>query len=98
MAIDDLLDEHEQSERVRSWLRKNGASILGGVVIAIGAIAGWLALPYLIGFAFAPHIGSLVWAVGGYDLVILSAGAAALLGVVCIVGLAAVGRRAQRET
>jgi len=41
MAIDDLLDEHEQSERVRSWLRKNGASILGGVVIAIGAIAGW---------------------------------------------------------
>ena len=63
-----------------------------------GAIAGWLALPYLIGFAFAPHIGSLVWAVGGYDLVILFAGAAALLGVVCIVGLAAVGRRAQRET
>ena len=41
MAIDDLLDEHEQSERVRSWLRKNGASILGGVAIAIGAIAGW---------------------------------------------------------
>ena len=41
MAIDDLLDEHEQSERVRSWLRKNGASIIGGVAIAIGAIAGW---------------------------------------------------------
>ncbi|MDV3468925.1 tetratricopeptide repeat protein [Stenotrophomonas sp. C3(2023)] len=41
MAIDDLLDEHEQSERVRSWLRKNGASILGGVIVAIGAIAGW---------------------------------------------------------
>jgi len=41
MAIDDLLDEHEQSERVRIWLRKNGASILGGVAIAIGAIAGW---------------------------------------------------------
>ena len=29
------------SERVRSWLWKNGASILGGEVIAIGAIAGW---------------------------------------------------------
>ncbi len=41
MAIDDLLDEHEQSERVRSWLRKNGLSILGGVVIAVGAIGGW---------------------------------------------------------
>lgn len=41
MAIDDLLDEHEQSERVRTWLRKNGAGILGGVVLGIGAIAGW---------------------------------------------------------
>lgn len=41
MAIDDLLDEHEQGERVRTWLRKNGAGILGGVVLGIGAIAGW---------------------------------------------------------
>jgi predicted negative regulator of RcsB-dependent stress response len=41
MAIDDLLDEHEQSERVRGWLRKNGVSILAGVAIAIGGIAGW---------------------------------------------------------
>ncbi|MBD8635360.1 tetratricopeptide repeat protein [Stenotrophomonas sp. 169] len=41
MAIDDLLDEHEQSERVRSWLRKNGLSILGGVAVAVGAIWGW---------------------------------------------------------
>lgn len=41
MAIDDLLDEHEQSERVRSWLRSNGVSILAGVAVAIGGIAGW---------------------------------------------------------
>ncbi|MDR6094810.1 tetratricopeptide repeat protein [Stenotrophomonas sp. SORGH_AS_0321] len=41
MAIDDLLDEHEQSERVRTWLRKNGLSIIGGVAIAVGAIWGW---------------------------------------------------------
>jgi len=41
MAIDDLLDEHEQSERVRGWLRKNGVSILAGVAIAIGGIWGW---------------------------------------------------------
>ena len=27
MAIDDLLDEHEQSERVKSWLRANGAGV-----------------------------------------------------------------------
>jgi predicted negative regulator of RcsB-dependent stress response len=41
MAIDDLLDEHEQSERVRTWIRNNGAGILGGVVLALAAIAGW---------------------------------------------------------
>ncbi|MGE8212184.1 MAG: YfgM family protein, partial [Stenotrophomonas sp.] len=40
-AIDDLLDEHEQGERVRTWLRKNGAGIFGGIVLGIGAIAGW---------------------------------------------------------
>jgi predicted negative regulator of RcsB-dependent stress response len=41
MAIDDLLDEHEQSERVRTWLRKNGAGLIGGIALGIGAIIGW---------------------------------------------------------
>ncbi|MCG8276956.1 tetratricopeptide repeat protein [Stenotrophomonas sp. NLF4-10] len=41
MAINDLLDEHEQSERVRTWLRQNGAGILGGVVLALALIGGW---------------------------------------------------------
>jgi predicted negative regulator of RcsB-dependent stress response len=41
MAIDDLLDEHEQSERVRTWLRKNGFGIFAGVVLGIAAIYGW---------------------------------------------------------
>ncbi len=41
MAIDDLLDEHEQSERVRSWIRTNALGLLGGVVLGVGAIAGW---------------------------------------------------------
>lgn len=41
MAIDDLLDEHEQSERVRTWLRQNGAGIIGGVVLALALIGGW---------------------------------------------------------
>ena len=40
MAIDDLLDEHEQSERVRTWLRQNGAGIFGGVVLALAVIGG----------------------------------------------------------
>ncbi len=41
MAIDELLDEHEQSERVRGWLRSNGAGIIGGVVLGLGLIGGW---------------------------------------------------------
>lgn len=41
MAIDDLLDEHEQSERVRTWLRQNAAGLIGGVALGLGAIYGW---------------------------------------------------------
>lgn len=41
MAIDDLLDEHEQSERVLDWLRRNGAGLVGGVVIGLALILGW---------------------------------------------------------
>jgi predicted negative regulator of RcsB-dependent stress response len=41
MAIDDPLDEHEQSERVLEWLRSNGAALIGGVVLGLAAIGGW---------------------------------------------------------
>ncbi len=41
MAIDDLLDEHEQSERVRSWLRQNSMGLIGGVALGLAAIYGW---------------------------------------------------------
>lgn len=41
MAIDDLFDEHEQSERVRSWLRKYGAGLIGGIALGIAVIFGW---------------------------------------------------------
>ncbi len=41
MAIDDLLDEHEQSERVLAWLRANGAGLIGGVALGLAAIGGW---------------------------------------------------------
>lgn len=41
MAIDDLLDEHEQSERVRSWVQKNALGMIGGVVLGLGLIGGW---------------------------------------------------------
>ena len=41
MAIDDLLDEHEQSERVLQWLRNNGAGLIGGIALGFAAIGGW---------------------------------------------------------
>lgn len=42
MAIDELLDEHEQSERVRNWLRNNSAGLIGGVALGLAAIYGWI--------------------------------------------------------
>jgi len=41
MALDELLDEHEQSERVRTWLRDNALSLVGGLAIGLGLIGGW---------------------------------------------------------
>ena len=40
MAI-ELLDEHEQSERVRAWLRENALALVAGIVLGLGAIFGW---------------------------------------------------------
>jgi predicted negative regulator of RcsB-dependent stress response len=41
MAIDELLDEHEQSERVREWLRRNGSALVVGIALGLAAIGGW---------------------------------------------------------
>lgn len=52
-------------------------SILRPVIIAeylgrkdFGLVAGVLASAYLIGFAFAPIVGSIIWEIGNYDKVI----------------------------
>lgn len=37
----ELMDEHEQGERVRAWLRENGTSIVTGIALGIAAIGGW---------------------------------------------------------
>ena len=41
MAIDELLDEHEQGERVRTWLKDNGAGLIGGIALGLAVILGW---------------------------------------------------------
>jgi MFS family permease len=47
-----------------------------------GAISGALALPTMLGFAFSPFIGSLLWELGGYDLAILVVLAMAAVGLI----------------
>jgi len=45
MALDELLDEHEQGEKVRTWLKENGLGIVGGLVLGLALIGGgkwWL--------------------------------------------------------
>lgn len=39
MAI-EILDEHEQGEVVRRWIRQYGSALIGGVVLGIGALVG----------------------------------------------------------
>lgn len=35
------MDEHEQGELVRQWLRDNGTSILGGIAVSLTLALGW---------------------------------------------------------
>ncbi|MCB1554994.1 MAG: tetratricopeptide repeat protein [Xanthomonadales bacterium] len=37
----ELMDEHEQGERVRQWLRENGSAIVGGVALGLAAVVGY---------------------------------------------------------
>ena len=41
MAIDEILDEHEQSRRVQEWLRRNGGGLVGGILLGLAAVGGW---------------------------------------------------------
>jgi len=53
--------------------------ILGGK--DFGAKFGAMALLYLVGLASAPYVGSLIWGVGGYDLVLPMMTILAMLGL-----------------
>src|SRR5690554_2230879 len=41
MAIDEIYDDHEQSERVRDWLRRNALGLVGGIGLGLALIWGW---------------------------------------------------------
>jgi predicted negative regulator of RcsB-dependent stress response len=38
---DDIIDSHEQSERAREWLQKNGSSIVMGILLGLALLLGW---------------------------------------------------------
>jgi len=40
MALDELLDEHEQGEKVRTWLKENALGLVGGLVLGLALIGG----------------------------------------------------------
>jgi predicted negative regulator of RcsB-dependent stress response len=35
------IDEYEQSEQVRGWLRQNGSSLLTGILLGLACVFGW---------------------------------------------------------
>lgn len=39
--MDELLNEHEQGERVRSWLQSNALGLIGGIALGLGLLFGW---------------------------------------------------------
>jgi predicted negative regulator of RcsB-dependent stress response len=39
--VDDYLSEKEQWERLKAWLRDNGAWIVAGIVVGVLGLAGW---------------------------------------------------------
>ena len=41
MIDDDYYNEQEQWERVKRWIRENGPWLVAGVVLGLGALAGW---------------------------------------------------------
>ena len=39
--MSEQYDEHEQSERVKQWLVKNGSNLLTGILLAVSAVFAW---------------------------------------------------------
>ncbi len=60
-----------------------------------GVIAGFLAVPFQGAAAAAPTVAALIWLVGGYDLVIWFAIGIAVLGLISLIGAAALANRAE---
>jgi predicted MFS family arabinose efflux permease len=49
-----------------------------------GVISGMLALPFMFGAAISPTISALIWSIGGYDLVIITALISVVIGLLSL--------------
>lgn len=49
---------------------------------SFGAKSGALAFPYLVGSASAPYLGSIIWGLGGYNLMLSTLAVIAVLGCI----------------
>lgn len=80
MSIDQL-DEYEQGEQVRNWLRQNGSSLITGIALGLACIAGykwWLAQQDGKRFAAAAQYQSFQTAMNAKDFPKRQAESAAL--------------------
>ena len=67
------------------------ASIVRPILIAellgrrrFGAIAGFLAVPFLFSMAIAPSIAGIIWNIGGYHSLIITTATIGLIGVLAL--------------
>lgn len=83
MALDELLDEHEQGEKVRGWLKDNALGLVGGLVLGLALIGGgkwWMQRAHQERVATGETYDRMVKAVEAGDLDKAKTEAAALAG------------------
>lgn len=83
MALDELLDEHEQGEKVRNWLKENALGLLGGLALGLALIGGgkwWIQKQHQERVAIGETYYRLVRAIESGDLEAAGREAAPLAG------------------
>jgi len=81
MALDELLDEHEQSEKVRNWLKQNSLGLVGGLALGLALIGGgkwWMQQQHQQRVAIGESYKSTLDAIGAGDIDKAKAQAASL--------------------
>ena len=62
-----------------------------------GAVAGMLAIPFLLSLSASTTVAAVIWEWGGYDAVLVTAGVASAVGVAALWGAVRVAKRTDRD-